>query len=395
MKQCKQSAVDAAVREIARDREAFAEGRREALKRIGKGQSSYHSRRYKSGMCGSISPPPPSPAVICLSVPSTPHLCGNPLEATINGARVLIQERDPCVTLSNEANDEVGLCQQTHAWERLEILRLRSRWFYSSRFSAELEDALEIALRAAGGVHKRLLELGRSCEDLGKTSVHLSVAAKEAPAQVILLKNKNHLNSSTKFFIPKSCYPLTLFTLNYRCPSHLLSTPSSPIRQAISVDRLLFPCPLKFVPKPWMRTFFRLAQTTDCLAHLSYGIILNILNIRVYQYLYYVAGWGVVRPPPTTRVVYMKRNSNFHVSVRIMSSQLLINSRHHEFIYCCRNFISCQNPWENIPQKVIVIYFAALPNAKWFPIVCGRCFFGDGGARYLGVIYPARRTSPH
>lgn len=52
-------------------------------------------------------------------------------------------------------------------------------------FSAEeLEDALEIALKAAGGVHRQLLELGLSCEDLGKTSVHLSVQAQEAPAEV-------------------------------------------------------------------------------------------------------------------------------------------------------------------------------------------------------------------
>ncbi|CAM9731002.1 unnamed protein product, partial [Hapterophycus canaliculatus] len=80
--QYKRDAVDAAVREIEQDREAFAEGRREALKRIG-----------------------------------------------------------------------------------------------------ELEDTLEIALKAAGGVHGQLLELGRSCEDLGKTSVHLSVAAQEAPAE--------------------------------------------------------------------------------------------------------------------------------------------------------------------------------------------------------------------
>ena len=50
--------------------------------------------------------------------------------------------------------------------------------------TGELEDALEIALKAAGGVHKQLLELGLSCEDLGKTSVHLSIAAKEAPAEV-------------------------------------------------------------------------------------------------------------------------------------------------------------------------------------------------------------------
>eukprot|EP00904_Undaria_pinnatifida_P008854 jgi/Undpi1/5099/HiC_scaffold_19.g08451.m1 len=77
--QCKRDAVDAAVHEITRDREAFADGRREALKRIG-----------------------------------------------------------------------------------------------------ELEDALEIALKAAGGVHRQLLDLGLSCEDLGKTSVHLSIAAKEA-----------------------------------------------------------------------------------------------------------------------------------------------------------------------------------------------------------------------
>ncbi|CAM9138592.1 unnamed protein product [Scytosiphon promiscuus] len=47
----------------------------------------------------------------------------------------------------------------------------------------ELEDALEIALKAAGGVHGQLLELGLSCEDLGKTSVHLSVAAQEAPEE--------------------------------------------------------------------------------------------------------------------------------------------------------------------------------------------------------------------
>ncbi|CAM9285902.1 unnamed protein product [Ectocarpus sp. 8 AP-2014] len=80
--QYKRDAVEAAVREIAQDREAFAEGRREAVKRIG-----------------------------------------------------------------------------------------------------ELEDALEIALKAAGGVHRKLLELGLSCEDLGKTSVHLSVAAQEAPAE--------------------------------------------------------------------------------------------------------------------------------------------------------------------------------------------------------------------
>ncbi|CAM9953063.1 unnamed protein product, partial [Laminaria digitata] len=80
--QCKRDAVDAAVHEITRDREAFADGRREALKRIG-----------------------------------------------------------------------------------------------------ELEDALEIALKAAGGVHKQLLDLGLSCEDLGKTSVHLSIAAQEAPAE--------------------------------------------------------------------------------------------------------------------------------------------------------------------------------------------------------------------
>ncbi|CAM9143674.1 unnamed protein product [Ectocarpus sp. 8 AP-2014] len=80
--QYKRDAVEAAVREIAQDREAFAEGRREAVKRIG-----------------------------------------------------------------------------------------------------ELEDALEIALKATGGVHRKLLELGLSCEDLGKTSVHLSVAAQEAPAE--------------------------------------------------------------------------------------------------------------------------------------------------------------------------------------------------------------------
>ncbi|CAN0266003.1 unnamed protein product [Ectocarpus fasciculatus] len=80
--QYKREAVEAAVREIAQDREAFAEGRREAVKRIG-----------------------------------------------------------------------------------------------------ELEDALEIALKAAGGVHRKLLELGLSCEDLGKTSVHLSVAAQEAPEE--------------------------------------------------------------------------------------------------------------------------------------------------------------------------------------------------------------------
>lgn len=35
-RQYKRDAVEAAVREIAEDREAFAEGRREALKRIGK-----------------------------------------------------------------------------------------------------------------------------------------------------------------------------------------------------------------------------------------------------------------------------------------------------------------------------------------------------------------------
>lgn len=39
-RQCKRDAVDAAVREIAEDREAFAEGRREALKRIGKTRQS-------------------------------------------------------------------------------------------------------------------------------------------------------------------------------------------------------------------------------------------------------------------------------------------------------------------------------------------------------------------
>lgn len=56
---------------------------------------------------------------------------------------------------------------------------------YASHFvPGELEDALEIALKAAGGVHGQLLELGLSCEDLGKTSVHLSVAAQEAPEEV-------------------------------------------------------------------------------------------------------------------------------------------------------------------------------------------------------------------
>lgn len=53
-----------------------------------------------------------------------------------------------------------------------------------ANFSGELEDALEIALKAVGGVHRKLLELGLSCEDLGKTSVHLSVQAQEAPAEV-------------------------------------------------------------------------------------------------------------------------------------------------------------------------------------------------------------------
>lgn len=53
--------------------------------------------------------------------------------------------------------------------------------------AGELEDALEIALKAAGGVHRQLLELGLSCEDLGKTSVHLSVQAQEAPAEVCTL----------------------------------------------------------------------------------------------------------------------------------------------------------------------------------------------------------------
>lgn len=53
--------------------------------------------------------------------------------------------------------------------------------------TGELEDALETALRAAGGVHRQLLELGLSCEDLGKSSVHLSLAAQEAPAEVIAL----------------------------------------------------------------------------------------------------------------------------------------------------------------------------------------------------------------
>lgn len=56
-----------------------------------------------------------------------------------------------------------------------------------SRFSSaagELEDALEVALKAAGGVHEQLLDLGLSCEDLGKCSVHLAVAARDAPAEV-------------------------------------------------------------------------------------------------------------------------------------------------------------------------------------------------------------------
>lgn len=50
--------------------------------------------------------------------------------------------------------------------------------------AGELEDALEIALKAAGGVHRQLLDLGLSCEDLAKTSVYLSIAATEAPAEV-------------------------------------------------------------------------------------------------------------------------------------------------------------------------------------------------------------------
>lgn len=52
----------------------------------------------------------------------------------------------------------------------------------------ELEDALEIALRAAGGVHKQLCDLGLSCEDLGKTSVHLSITAQEAPPEVMTMR---------------------------------------------------------------------------------------------------------------------------------------------------------------------------------------------------------------
>lgn len=37
-------------------------------------------------------------------------------------------------------------------------------------------------------MHKQLLDLGLSCEDLGKTSVHLSIAAKEAPPEVNLTR---------------------------------------------------------------------------------------------------------------------------------------------------------------------------------------------------------------
>lgn len=56
--------------------------------------------------------------------------------------------------------------------------------------AGELEDALDIALKAAGGVHRQLLDLGLSCEDLGKTSVHLSVQAQEAPAEVCMLSRR-------------------------------------------------------------------------------------------------------------------------------------------------------------------------------------------------------------